>query len=119
MDGHILTVDTGGSKTQISIFDSNGDFINDIRCAGVGVSYDSEFDFSPICEALNELMGKIAFSEVEKIVINLGGTNTEEIKKNFSTYFPSAKTVAFRESSGVIMSALCDLENADAILYAG
>lgn len=119
MTSYILTVDTGGSKTLISLFNQNGDFINDVRCAGVGVSYDSKSDFSPISDALNELMDKKDFHHVKKVVINLGGTNTEEVRRVFSSYFPSARTEVFRESSGVIMSALREAEGADAILMAG
>lgn len=119
MNGYILAVDTGGSKTQLSLFDLSGNQLSNARCKGIGVSYGAEAPLEVLSGTLNGLMTEKAFSEVRSIVINVGGANTEEIRKAFAFFFPSAQIRVFRESSGVIMSELCEIAGADAILMAG
>lgn len=119
MNGYIMTVDTGGSKTQISLFDSAGNKLGDTRCVGIGVADEADARLSQIEQALKSLMDKYKFSNINTIIINVGGKNTQQVKNKFSEFFPAASIEVFRESSGVIMSALCDSENADAILMAG
>ena len=118
-DSLILTVDTGGSKTQLTLYDSLGTKLSRKKCIGMGYAEDKEGGFPFLAEAIEELMGNIPRFAVTHLVINLGGKNTEQVKKEFENHFPNAKIEAFRESSGVIMSAICESEEADAILMAG
>ena len=119
MCSYIVTVDTGGSKTQITLFDNDGNHLSEARCKGIGVTRESDAETELLTEALNSLMDNRNFEDVSMVIINVGGTNTEQIKSVLSPYFPNAQIEAYRESSGVIMSAICDLEKADVLLMAG
>lgn len=119
MRSYIVTVDTGGSKTQITLFDKDGNHLSEARCKGIGVTRESDAETELLTEALNSLMDNRNFEDVSMVIINVGGTNTEQIKLALSPYFPNAQIEAYRESSGVIMSAICDLEKADVLLMAG
>ena len=70
-------------------------------------------------EVLENLLEGIPFSSVSTVIINLGGTNTEQLKAELQKFFPSATIKVYRESSGVIMSAFCKIEAVDALLMAG
>jgi len=119
MCSYIVTVDTGGSKTQITLFDKDGNHLSEARCKGIGVTRESDAETELLTEALNALMDNRNFEDVSMVIINVGGTNTAQIKDALSPYFPNAQIEAYRESSGVIMSAICDLEKADVLLMAG
>ena len=119
MCSYIVTVDTGGSKTQITLFDNEGNKLSDVRCKGIGVSCESDAETKILTEAINTLMTGRDFECVYAVIINVGGTNTGQIKAALSPYFPNARIEVYRESSGVIMSAICDCENADVLLMAG
>ncbi len=119
MCSYIVTVDTGGSKTQITLFDKDGNHLSEARCKGIGVTRESDAETELLTEALNSLMNNRNFEDVSMVIINVGGTNTEQIKSVLSPYFPNAQIEAYRESSGVIMSAICDLGKADVLLMAG
>lgn len=119
MNDLILTVDTGGSKTKITLFDTQGNELAAATGAGVGVAHTETVALSHLNEELRSLLGNRPFSAVETVAINVGGTNAEQIKQAFAALFPHAAVEAHRESSGVIMSALCDAEGADALLMAG
>lgn len=119
MRDYILTIDTGGSKTQLTLFDSGGKKLSFSRCGGLGVTDEKDSMLDILEEALQVLLDKESFPRVGTVIINVGGTNTEQLKNEFARFFPAARIEAFRESSGVIMSALCDAENTDAILMAG
>ena len=118
-DSLILTVDTGGSKTQLTLFDLQGKKLSEQKCLGMGYAEDKEGGFPFLTAAIEKLMKNIPCSTVTHLVINFGGKNTEQAKKEFEKFFPNAKIEIFRESSGVIMSAICESEAADAILMAG
>lgn len=117
MHKYILTVDTGGSKTCITAFDKNDSIISRIWSPGVGVV--GKADLSQLEAALRDLGDIISFDEVGQVVINLGGTNTAQLKAEFEKYFKNARVDAFRESSGVIMNSICEMEKCDALLMAG
>lgn len=119
MSGYIMTVDTGGSKTQITLFSSNGNKLNETRCIGIGVTNEANAQLDILKKAIEDIVPKENFSDIEKIVINVGGKNTDQIRGLFETLFPGASVETYRESSGVIMRALCESYNADAILMAG
>lgn len=119
VDFYILTVDTGGTKTQLTLFDGGGEKVSFARCEGMGRLEEKSDGFPFLDESLKNLMKELPYDAVGKIAINVGGKNTEQIRREFEKRFPKACVEAHRESSGVIMSALCDAEKADAILMAG
>lgn len=119
MCSYILTVDTGGSKTQITLFTHFGEKIKDARCKGIGSTDEKGTHHNMLLSSISELLPIYQFHLVKKIVINVGGKNTDQIKAEFSHFFPDTQIDVFRESSGVIMASLCDAEKTDAILMVG
>lgn len=115
MKGYILTVDTGGSKTDMTLFDAKGHKLASTHCVGLGTAYVEDTSLASLDEAIRTLPNE----GIETVVINVGGTNTEQIRLAFAQRFPNAAVEAHRESSGVIMSALCDAEGVNALLMAG
>lgn len=119
MSGYIMTVDTGGSKTKITLFDADGSKRNSAKCIGIGAANEVEIRMEEFQNVFENLLDRKAWSNIRSVIINVGGKNIKQVKEVFSTFFPHAHIEAFRESSGIIMSALCDAEGADAILMAG
>jgi N-acetylglucosamine kinase-like BadF-type ATPase len=116
---YILTIDTGGSKSKLTLFNSKGVGIADGKCEGMGYAGEKIGGFPFLKEVLGNLLESIPFSSVSTVIINLGGTNTEQLKEELQKFFPSATVRVYRESSGVIMSAFCKIEAVDALLMAG
>ena len=116
---YILTIDTGGSKSKLALFTLDGACVADGRCEGMGYVGEKKGGFPFLKAVLKKLLNDIPFSSVETVVINLGGTNTEQLTAEFQSLFPLATIKAYRESSGVIMSAFCKAEAVNAILMAG
>lgn len=72
MCSYIVTVDTGGSKTQITLFDNEGNKLSDARCKGIGVNRESDAETEIITDKLNSLMENRDFKDVTKVIINVG-----------------------------------------------
>lgn len=117
MEKYIVTVDTGGTKTKISVFNYDGKLLKQVDCSGVGVVGNAELE--ELTDNLEQLSSIIPLDSVSNVVVNLGGANTEQIKKAVSLLFSNAKTEVYRESSGVIMKAICQMEDVDVLLMAG
>jgi N-acetylglucosamine kinase-like BadF-type ATPase len=119
MNDLILTVDTGGSKTELTLFDAAGNELVCQKCSGLGTAHTALLPVDALGESVLPLLGDRAPSCVGCVVINVGGSNTAQLEQAFASLFPHARVSAYRESSGIIMSALCDAEQADALLMAG
>lgn len=117
MDKYIITVESGGTKSHICAFDRDGNLLKEINCGGVGSVGDAEL--TGFLSQINELSTIIPFEKVSNVVVNLGGTNDKQVQKALSPLFPNGETEVYRESSGVIMRAICEMENADILLMAG
>lgn len=113
MEKYIVTVESGGTKTRICLFDSADKCINQFECRGVGAVGDA--DIGEFADTLRKFDSK----GVTDVIVNLGGTNTEQIKNIIKDIFPLASVEVYRESSGVIMNAVCDMKKADVLLMAG
>lgn len=119
VDSYILTVDTGGSKSKLALFNFDGVCVSDGKCEGMGYAGEKKGGFPFLEAVLENLLNGIPFSSVNTVVINLGGTNTEQLTAEFQRLFHLATIKVYRESSGVIMSAFCKAESVNAILMAG
>lgn len=113
MEKYIVTVESGGTKTRICLFDSADKCINQFECRGVGAVGDA--DIGEFADTLRKFDSK----GVTDVIVNLGGTKTEQIKNIIKDIFPLASVEVYRESSGVIMNAVCDMKKADVLLMAG
>lgn len=115
----ILTVDTGGSKTKIVLFDNTGCMLGEEKCTGLGRAADGEAPLNQLSEAVNRLLKNHPHAQVNCVIANVGGANDGEIRQELQRMFPQVRTEAYRESSGVLMNALREAKQADCLLMAG
>ena len=116
MNEKLLAIDIGGSKTRIQILDTEGSILSEI--CGVGVASAVE-DVAPL-PLLDELLSSIPKkADVVAAAINLGGKNTEQVKRTFLAHFPNIRLKIFRESEGTAAYALGEEYGAPIILMAG
>ncbi len=115
MDKYIITVESGGTKSHISVFDYEGSLAAETHCGGVGSVGDA--DLTEFMAKINAL--DIPFDRVSDVIVNLGGTNDTQLQEAIAPLFPNGQTEVYRESSGVIMKAICEMEGADVLLMAG
>ena len=113
----ILAGDTGGSKTEIRIYDSETDqILHRYSCVGFGSAADSD---EPI-PVLSELLAEIASAySVSRAAVNLGGKNKTQIFQLFRKAFPAVPLTVCRESEGDAAFALCEKHNAQIIVLCG
>ncbi|MCR5264710.1 MAG: hypothetical protein K6D94_12605 [Clostridiales bacterium] len=113
----ILAGDTGGSKTEIRIYDSETDqILHRYSCMGFGSAADSE---EPI-PVLSELLAEITSTySVSRAAVNLGGKNKTQIFQVFRKAFPAIPLTVCRESEGDAAFALCEKHKAQIIVLCG
>lgn len=116
MKDFLLTVDSGGSKTKLSLYDENGLLIKEDCVKGYGQIVDCE---NLLTEFINELKDFCGLTKVCSVVCNLGGKNKNQMLKTLTAVFPTAKIILFRESEGVVGLKLCQKYNADVCLMVG
>lgn len=119
MNPSILTVDTGGSKTKIALFDTTGCMLGEEHCTGLGRAADGEAPLDQLSEAVNRLLAAHPYAQVKFAIANLGGANDGEVCRELQRMFPLAHVKVYRESSGVLMNALRQAKKADCLLMAG
>lgn len=113
---YFLTVDSGGSKTEIILYDSNGEPINKGVSKGFGAAVDCDRILTELAKDLSDVCeGKTP----SVIVCNLGGKNKEQLERTFYSVFPSSRVRVFRESEGVIAKELCAKFGAQVNLMVG
>ena len=111
-----LTVDSGGSKTTLTLFSSSNECIKETTVKGFGTATDST-------EILTELQGIlqhfcVGFT-VQSVVCNLGGRNKTQFSATLQDTFPLATILVFRESEGAAGVELCRMHAAQVALLAG
>lgn len=116
VQGYLLTVDSGGSKTEIVLYDSIGEPMNKGVFRGFGSAVDSDQILPELAQAMSDICGCRAPSA---IVCNLGGKNKEQLERTVSSVFPSSRIRVFRESEGVIAKELCSKFDAQVNLMVG
>jgi N-acetylglucosamine kinase-like BadF-type ATPase len=111
-----IGLDIGGSKTVILEYRGYGDFTSRTVRGAFGLAEDS-------CEVLSELA--LALSsvssprEVDRVVVNLGGKNTEQIRNTVKQVFPNAEIELYRESEGVTSLYMMRAFDANIVVMAG
>ena len=113
---YFLTVDSGGSKTEIILYNSNGEPVNKGVSKGFGAAVDCDQILTELAKELSDVCGGRAPSV---IVCNLGGRNKEQVERTFYSVFPSSRVRVFRESEGVIAKELCAKFGAQVNLMVG
>ena len=111
-----LTIDSGGSKTKLTLYGIGGNRIRERTTFGFGAAEDSEsildeaaLIFSDFCKEYN----------VVSAICNLGGKNKKQMEITLRSVFPTSRIEVFRESEGVIGLALCEKYGAGVTLMAG
>ena len=111
-----LTIDSGGSKTNLSLYSSGGTVIEKSTCQGFGKAFDTN---EIIPELLSVLQRHYDGYTVEVIVCNIGGKNKGEFLQTLKMFSPRSKALVLRESEGDIGRMLCKMYNAQVALLAG
>ncbi len=113
---YFLTVDSGGSKTEIILYDSSGESVNKGVSKGFGTAVDCDLILTELAKDLSDVCEGRAPSV---IVCNLGGKNKEQVERTIYSAFPSSRVRVFRESEGVIAKELCAKFGAQVNLMVG
>lgn len=111
-----LTVDSGGSKTKLNIYDLGGALLADTTLQGFGTAIESEEEIPELKTALLKFCKGF---EILSVVCNLGGRNKGQMRKNLKEVFAGAKVSVFRESEGQAGVTLCEMYDAEVTLMAG
>lgn len=116
VDKTFLTIDSGGSKTKLSLYGLDGKLIKENTTKGFGLAQDGDEELIELSQSLLEFcFGR----EVLAVVCNLGGKNKNQVLKSIKTAQPTAKVKLFRESEGVVGRELCKKFNAEVCLMSG
>lgn len=111
-----LTVDSGGSKTGLSLYTEDGALIREGKARGFGLAEDCD---QVLWEARQTLSDFCAGYEITHAVCNLGGKNKKQIEKTFRSAFSNAAPKVFRESEGTVGLELCKMYGAEVTLMVG
>lgn len=113
---YFLTIDSGGSKTKLSLYDEGGVLIKTDSTVGFGLATDCDKEnLDLVCTLINFCNSYV----VSVVVCNLGGKNKTQITNSIKKAIPSAKLKLFRESEGVVGVKLCNKYSAEVTLMAG
>ena len=111
-----LTIDSGGSKTELSLYSEDGKLLCKGRAQGFGLAEDSGAVLRDVKQSLSDFC---AGYDVTHAVCNLGGKNKNQIEATLRAAFPSARIRVFRESEGTAGLELCRMYSAEVTLMAG
>ena len=117
--GLIVAMDTGGSKTRLNLYECTGALLAEAYGVGMGAGSNDEVQACLLTEVLDRLMEGFDCRQVAFVIGNVGGVNDKQLQEVLSVYFSNAKVEVYRESSGVLMKALCQAKKVDVLLMAG
>ncbi len=112
----VLTIDSGGSKTKLTLYGDRSDIKRQSVYRGFGAAADKNGVISELLSVLREFCGDI---EPYAVVCNLGGKNKDDFAVTLKEAFPKARLSVFRESEGDIGRTLCEMYGAQVTLMAG
>jgi N-acetylglucosamine kinase-like BadF-type ATPase len=113
---YLLTVDSGGSKTEIVLYDGSGELVKRGIFRGFGDATDADQILPEFSQALSDICeGRAPF----RVACNLGGKNKRQLERTVGSVFPSSRIRVFRESEGVIAKVLCAKFDAQMNLMVG
>ena len=116
MEPLFLTIDSGGSKTKLILWDDCKRRIAEQETEGFG----SAMDVDAVHPGLFNILKSFCLGwQASVVVCNLGGKNKEQITKTIEQALPHAKIHVFRESEGLVGTALCHNLHAQVALLAG
>ena len=113
---YYASVDIGGSKTKIYVFSEDNVLKEEFKTLGVGKAVDSDEDIDFLSALLKEIASKY---KIETVAINLGGKNTNQIRKIFERAFEGADITVVRESDGTASIEFGKLYGSNIVLLAG
>lgn len=113
---YYLAVDIGGTKTKMCVFDEKHHLVKTYDTLGAGLSFDSDEDIAHLSKTANEIAGEFKISGVSA---NLGGKNTEQIRKIMKNAFKTENINIFRESDALAAFSFGEKFSADIVLLAG
>lgn len=111
-----LTVDSGGSKTKLCLYDYENNPVKDTVLKGFGAATESDLVIEELKTALVDFCSGFSVSVA---VCNLGGRNKEQMRLTLKSALPNAKVKVYRESEGFAGVELCKMFEAEVTLMAG
>lgn len=111
-----LAIDTGGSKTNFVVFDSEKNEIMSFKTDGFGYAVDSEEDIPILTESLLKIKNEF---NISAIAVNLGGKNRNQIGRIIEKTIPEIPYEICRESEGYASAAFGKMHGANIVLLAG
>lgn len=111
-----LTIDSGGSKTKLSLFTTDQTKLKETAIKGYGLAIDSDVVIDSFC---TDLVSFCDGFDVKLVVCNLGGKNKNQFFNTIKKAFPNAKIELFRESEGVVALTLCKKYCSEVTLMVG
>ena len=115
-DQSFLTLDSGGSKTTLVLYNLNGSCIKKETAPGYGTVSDSD----SVIKELSELLTSFCDGyDIVNVICNLGGKNKAQMVNTLQSAFPKAQVHVFRESEGLAGITLCKMYSAEVMLMAG
>ena len=115
-DDIFLTVDSGGSKTKLTLYSVKNGVMKSGVCEGFGKAIDTNEVLTVLAEKFRGFCGGV---QPNAVVCNLGGKNKTEFTVTLKQTFPQADITVFRESEGDIGRTLCDVYGAQVTLMVG
>lgn len=115
--GMKISLDIGGSKTRLTVYDGNATSAFVIR-GGFGLAQDSHEILSELKNGMEALLGKDLMS-VTRVIVNLGGKNTEQITRTVKAVLGEVPVEVYRESGGQIALHMMRLYESNIVIMAG
>jgi len=113
---YFLAVDIGGTKTKMCVFDEKNSLVKTYDTLGAGLSVDSGEDIPHLKLEAEKIANEYKISSVS---VNLGGKNTEQIRKIFKNALKTENINIFRESDALAAFSFGEKFSADIVLLAG
>ena len=117
-DKLIVTIDSGGSKSDFLLLDSTGDRLGRATAPGVASPRPGML---PVLESLRrgrDLLGAAARAPA-LVFCSLGGPNTAEVEATLRTLFPESRVMVERESTGRMVLSCAPRYHAAAAVLCG
>ena len=111
-----IGLDIGGSKTVLLEYRAPGEVISRTVRGSFGLAEDSCEVLPELASVLSEIADPLG---VDKVVVNLGGKNTEQIRNTVSSCFPNAGINIYRESEGITALYMMRAFDANVVVMAG
>ncbi|MBQ8291998.1 MAG: hypothetical protein IJX88_05810 [Clostridia bacterium] len=111
-----LTLDIGGSKTRGVLLHGNKEETFSV-VGGFGRAAEDDEVIDGLYTGLRNVVH--AWERIERVAVNLGGKNKEQIWRTVSAAFPSATVLVFRESEGDVALKMLSLFSCDVLVMAG